>query len=119
VLVREEAAPYALQGGDLLGAGPFAERVQHRGGDLHGDDPPEAARGRHGELARARAEIDDGRVPGEAIGLQQREVLAGVGVPLLAVETRDEGGVEVFGAGVDEFVGHPVGGVHGTGGWHG
>ena len=111
VLVTEDPGLDARQVRGALRAA--AQAAEHRGGHVDRDDAPERPRGIERELARARAEVDDGRVRAEAVRREHRDVLGRIRPPLLAVVAVRERRVEVLRPGVGELVDHPVG-CHGA-----
>jgi hypothetical protein len=89
VVVAEEPGPHAL---DVLKpgrSGALAHHRQHRGGDVDGHHAAHVRGGGTCQPPGARAEIHQRRGPADALLPQHREVLGGIWVALLAVESRD------------------------------
>src|SRR5262249_9902705 len=80
---------------------------KHRGRDVDGYHPAHMRRGRQCERPGSRPEVDQGGRRADTVLPERGEVLRGVRVSLLAVESRDERRVEMLRPGMRNLVDHP------------
>jgi hypothetical protein len=107
VLVAEEPRLHARQVRDPSRGGSLAQPLQHRWGDVDGDDLPEPAGGGQGEPARPGTQVHHRRSGIQAMGDQHGQVLSRVGIALLALIAGHESQVEMLRARMGQLVQHP------------
>jgi hypothetical protein len=98
VLVGEEAALDADDVPDSEARGRRAQRLDHRGRDVHRHDATTERRDREREDAGSGAEVDHARIRVESEPSKESDVVGGI-YARLALVVRDVGGVEVLRAG--------------------
>jgi len=107
VLVAEEPGLHALDVAQPRLGDALAQHGQHRGRDIDGHHAAHERRGGQREPPGPGAEVDHGGVRADAVRTQHGEILARIGISLLAVEARDERRVEMLRARMCHLVKHP------------
>jgi hypothetical protein len=106
VLVGQEPRLHALDVADTEIGGALPQSLQHRRGDVHGNDPANLVCGRKGERSGPRSDVDECRAADEPVLAHQDDVVGWI-ESLLRVVPRDELGIQMLGPRVGKLIDHP------------